>query len=335
MAEYYAQRASAGLIVTEATQISRQGQGYSFTPGIHTPAQIEGWRVVTQAVHRAGGRILLQLWHVGRMSHQSFHADGQPVAPSAIRADAQVWVADPETGGGRMLDCAAPRALDLDEIRAIVGDYRRAARNAMAAGFDGVEIHAANGYLIDQFLRGTSNHRSDRYGGTIGNRGRFLLEVADAVCDAIGSDRVGVRLSPGIMARGMDCPDILPTTLQVARALSVIGVAYLHLSEVDGDAAGHLSSAFRERLRSDFLGHLIVTGGYNAERATLALGAGQADLVGFGRPFIANPDLPRRLREGLPLAAHDPSTLFGGDARGYVDYPSLPLPPQRKKGARR
>lgn len=335
MAEYYAQRASAGLIVAEATQISRQGQGYSFTPGIHAPAQIEGWRMVTQAVHRAGGRILLQLWHVGRMSHASFHADGHPVAPSALRAPAQVWVADPESGEGRMLDCATPRALDLDEIRAIVDDYRRAALNAVAAGFDGVEIHAANGYLIDQFLRSTSNHRSDRYGGTIGNRGRFLLEVADAVCDAIGSDRVGVRLSPGIRARGMDCPDILPTTLQVARALSVIGVAYLHLSEADGEADGQLSPAFRDRLRGDFLGHIIATGRYTAERAAFALGAGHADLVGFGRPFIANPDLPRRLREGLPLAEPDPSTLFGGDARGYTDYPSLPLPPQRKKGNRR
>ena len=335
MAEYYAQRASAGLIVAEATQISRQGQGYSFTPGIHTPAQIEGWRLVTQAVHRAGGRIVLQLWHVGRMSHESFHADGKPVAPSALAPGAQVWVADPASGQGRMCDCPVPRALDRDEIRVIVEDYQRAALNAVAAGFDGVEIHAANGYLIDQFLRSSSNHRDDRYGGSIGNRLRFLIEVVDAVTDAIGGDRVGVRFSPGIAERGMDCPDILPTTLQAARALSVLGVAYLHLAEADGDADGNLSGAFRERLRGDFLGHIIVTGRYTAERAVLALGSGHADLVGFGRPFIANPDLPRRLRENLPLALHDPATLFGGDARGYTDYPSLPVPPRRRNGARR
>jgi N-ethylmaleimide reductase len=331
MAEYYAQRASAGLIVAEATQISRQGQGYSFTPGIHTPAQVEGWRTVTQAVHRARGRIVLQLWHVGRMSHGSFHADGQPVAPSAIAPGAQVWVAEPQTGQGRMLDCPVPRALDADEIRAIVEDYRRAALSAMAAGFDGVEIHAANGYLIDQFLRSSANHRSDRYGGSVGNRLRFLLEVVDAVTDAVGGDRVGVRVSPGITARGMACPDILPVTLQAARALSVLGVAYLHLAEVDGDAPGYLSNAFREQLRSNFSGTLVVTGQYSAERAVVALELGHADLVGFGRLFVANPDLPRRLREGLPMALSDPSTFFGGDARGYTDYPALPQLPRSKK----
>jgi N-ethylmaleimide reductase len=332
MAQYYAQRASAGLIVTEATQISRQGQGYSFTPGIHSPVQIEGWRAVTHAVHRAGGRIVVQLWHVGRMSHAHFHADGQPVAPSALAPGAQVWVADPGTGQGRMLDCPVPRALDIDEIRTIVEDYRRAAQSALAAGFDGVEIHAANGYLIDQFLRSSANHRSDRYGGSAGNRQRFLLEVVDAVTDAVGGERVGVRLSPGIAARGMQCPDILPTTLQAARAMSMLGVTYLHLAEEDGEASGRLSPYFLSRLRSDFSGALVLTGGYTPERAAAALRTGSADMVGFGRNFIANPDLPRRLREGLPLTQPDTTTFFGGDARGYTDYLPLPLAPQLQKG---
>lgn len=332
MAEYYAQRASAGLIVAEATQISRQGQGYSFTPGIHAAAQVDGWRMVTQAVHRAGGRILLQLWHVGRMSHGSFHADGQTVAPSPVAPGAQVWVADGPSGEGRMIDCPVPRALDVDEIRAIVDDYRRAALNARRAGFDGVEIHAANGYLIDQFLRSGSNRRSDRYGGTMVNRLRFLMEVADAVTDAIGGERVGVRFSPGLDARGMVCPDILPATLQAARALMVLSVAYIHLAEEDGGASGALGEPFVERIRSDFGGHIVRTGGYTAERARQVLGDGLADMIGFGRPFIANPDLPRRLREGLPLARPNPATFFGGDARGYTDYPAWPQAPRPPKG---
>jgi N-ethylmaleimide reductase len=231
-----------------------------------------------------------------------------------------------------MLDCPVPRALDIDEIRTIVEDYRRAAQSALAAGFDGVEIHAANGYLIDQFLRSSANHRSDRYGGSAGNRQRFLLEVVDAVTDAVGGERVGVRLSPGIAARGMQCPDILPTTLQAARAMSMLGVTYLHLAEEDGEASGRLSPYFLSRLRSDFSGALVLTGGYTPERAAGALRTGSADMVGFGRNFIANPDLPRRLREGLPLTQPDTTTFFGGDARGYTDYLPLPLAPQLQKG---
>ncbi|MBE9608786.1 alkene reductase [Chitinilyticum piscinae] len=321
MAHYYAQRASAGLIISEATQISRQGQGYSFTPGIYSESQIAGWRLVTEAVHSAGGRIALQLWHVGRMSHPLFHDGGLPVAPSAIAPQAHVWVAD-EHGTGRMLDCPVPRALETAEIADIVSDYRRAARNAIRAGFDMVEIHGANGYLIDQFLRSTSNHRNDNYGGTLTNRLRFLDEVATAIVEEIGGERVGVRLAPFITARGMACPEIIPAILAAARRLNELGIAYLHLSEADWDDAPVIPDDFRHALRQAFDGSLIVAGRYNAERARRLLADGLTDLVAFGRPFIANPDLPQRLAANVPLASHDPATLFGGNAAGYTDYPT-------------
>lgn len=320
MATYYAQRASAGLIISEATQISRQGQGYSFTPGIHTLAQIAGWRQVTDAVHQAGGRIVLQLWHVGRMSHASFHDGQPPVAPSALAPDAQVWVVG-DDGVGRMVDCPVPRALDLDDIAAIVNDFRQAALNAMAAGFDGVEIHAANGYLIDQFLRTTANHRTDAYGGSIANRCRLLNEVASAVAEAIGAQRVGVRLSPYITARNMHCPEIIPAICHAVGDLERLGIAYIHLSEADWDDAPQVPESFRHELRRLFSGALIVAGRYDQSRAQALLAAGLTDLVAFGRPFIANPDLPARLANGWPLADFDPASLFGGDARGYADYP--------------
>ncbi|WP_067065920.1 alkene reductase [Roseateles chitosanitabidus] len=321
MAAYYAQRAGAALIVSEATQISPQGQGYSFTPGIHTEEQVQGWRLVTRAVHRAGGRIVLQLWHVGRMSHPVFHGGGAPVAPSALAPDAQVWVVG-EDGVGRMVDCPVPRALTVDEIQGIVGDFRRAAAHAMRAGFDGVEIHGANGYLVDQFLRTTSNHRDDAYGGSRANRIRFLLEVADAVAAEIGPERVGVRLAPFITARNMDCPDVIPTILSAAGELSRRGIAFLHLAEADWDDAPQVPDDFRAALREAFAGRIMVAGGYDAARAQALLDRGLIDLVAFGRPFIANPDLPDRLKDGLPLSAFDPSALFGGTERGYSDYPA-------------
>jgi N-ethylmaleimide reductase len=321
MAEYYAQRASAGLMISEATQISRQGQGYSFTPGIHSDEQIAGWRLVTDAVHAAGGRIFLQLWHVGRMSHASFHDGRPPVAPSALAPDAQVWVVG-EDGIGRMVDCPEPRALAIDEISAIVGEFRRAAGNAMAAGFDGVEIHGANGYLIDQFLRSTSNRRADDYGGSIANRVRFADEVMTAVADEIGAQRVGIRLSPYITARGMACPEITSSILKVARQAEARRLAYIHLSEADWDDAPQIPSHFRHELRRQFGGLIIVAGRYNLTRAEEIVASGLADLVAFGRPFIANPDLPARLSKGWPLADFDPTKLFGGDARGYSDYPT-------------
>lgn len=321
MAQYYSQRAGAGLIISEATQISRQGQGYSFTPGIYSEHQVAGWRQVTKAVHAAGGRMFLQLWHVGRMSHPIFHGGGAPVAPSALAPDAQVWVVRDGTGG--MLDCPLPRALETGEIPALVDDFRRAAANARRAGFDGVEIHGANGYLIDQFLRTTSNRREDGYGGSIANRTRFLREVAAAVAAEVGADRTGVRLAPFITARNMNCPEIIPAILHAAAELDAIGCSYIHLSEADWDDAPQVPESFRHALRRAFRGCVIVAGRYDPPRAEAILASGLADLVAFGRPFIANPDLPARLRHGWPLASFD-GGLFGGAAQGYTSYPAYP-----------
>ena len=319
MADYYAQQAGAGRIVSEASQVSRQGQGYSFTPGIYSEAQVQGWRRVTEAVHAAGGRMVLQLWHVGRMSHASFHADGLPVAPSAIAPAARVWVAG-DDGVGSLLDCPVPRALEAAEIPGVVDDFRRAAANAMRAGFDGVEIHGANGYLIDQFLRTTSNHRTDAYGGPVDRRTRFAREVAAAVASEAGAERTGMRLAPFITQRGMDCPEIIPTILHLARELDALGLAYIHLAEADWNDAPAVPESFRQALRAAFSGRVIVAGQYTPERARQVLASGMADLVAFGRPFIANPDLPARYAAGLPLAAFEPALLFGGGARGYTDY---------------
>ncbi|TDX81819.1 N-ethylmaleimide reductase [Rathayibacter sp. PhB151] len=323
-AEYYAQRASAALIVSEATQISPSGQGYSFTPGLHSADQIAGWRLVTEAVHAAGGRIFAQLWHVGRMSHRSFHDGAAPVAPSALDSGARVWVS--VDGVGTMVPTSTPRALTTEEVRGVVEDYRRAAAAAVEAGFDGVELHGANGYLIDQFLRTTSNHRTDEYGGSLDGRLRFAVEVATAVAGEIGADRVGLRLSPQITARGMDCPGIEETVLELARRVDRIGLVYLHLAEADWDDAPEIPDAFRTRLRDAFSGRIVVAGGYTPERAERILAAGHADLVAFGRPFVANPDLPARIATGAPLAALDPDLLYGGDARGYTDFPSADRP---------
>jgi N-ethylmaleimide reductase len=325
MAKYYAQRASAALIVTEASQISPQGKGYSFTPGIHSPEQIAGWRLVTDAVHAEGGRIFNQLWHVGRMSHPDFHEGGLPVAPSAIPFDGQIWKVDPRTGVGEMVACPTPRALSVEEIRAIVDDFRRAARNAMEAGFDGVEIHGANGYLIDQFLRTTSNERNDEYGGSRANRLRFLREVIDAVSEEIGAHRTAIRLAPFLTARGMACPDILPTILEAVEFLQARGVAYVHLVEADWDDAPEFTETFRQDIRARFVRPIIVAGNYDRKKAEWVLSKGYADVIAFGRPFVANPDFPRRLAEGLPMASLDGSTLFGGSERGYIDYPAWPL----------
>jgi len=321
MAKYYAQRASAGLIITEATQISPQGQGYSFTPSIHTPEHIEGWKLVTNAVHAKGGHIFLQLWHVGRMSHESFHPDGKPVAPSALSPDAQVWVVNPETGVGEMVDCPVPRALNTAEIKEVIEDFRAAAANAKMAGFDGVEIHGANGYLIDEFLRRSSNQRTDEYGGSQENRIRFLVEVAEAVVGEIGADRTGIRLSPYITQRNMADDEIIEVILKASRELERIGLTYIHLSEADWDDAPQVPEQFRHDLRAAYTGRLIVAGKYDLARGNAIVGAGLADIVAFGRPFIANPDLVRRYREGLPLADFNGATLFGGDEAGFSDYP--------------
>ncbi|MGO3739813.1 MAG: alkene reductase [Marinomonas foliarum] len=319
---YYAQRASAALIITEATQISPQGKGYSYTPGIHSEEQVKGWRIVTKAVHSKGGKIFLQLWHVGRMSHPDFHQGDLPVAPSAVPFKGQIWKVDPATDKGVMVDCPTPRELNKEEIAAIIQDYRHAAQNAMDAGFDGVEIHGANGYLIDQFLRTTSNTRQDQYGGSREHRLRFLKEVVIAVADQIGPLHTAIRLAPFLTARGMDCSDILPTIADAAEFLDKIGIAYLHLVEADWDDAPTFTESFRQTIRSRFSGPIIVAGKYSLSRAEWVISNGYADLVAFGRDFVANPDLPKRLRQNLPLAPFDGSTLFGGSERGYSDYPT-------------
>jgi N-ethylmaleimide reductase len=322
-AQYYAQRASAALIVTEAAQISPQGKGYSFTPGIYSDAQEQGWQGITQAVHAEGGRIFLQLWHVGRLSHPDFHQGELPVAPSAEPFEGQIWKVDPITGLGGMFDSPTPRALSRSEIAQIVDDFRQAARRAIRAGFDGVEIHGANGYLVDQFLRTTSNTRTDEYGGSRSNRLRFLKEVVDAVSDEVGAERTAIRLAPFLTARGMACPDILPTILEAAEYLQGKGIGYLHLVEADWDDAPVFTEEFRQAIRERFTRPIIVAGNYDRARAEWVISKGYADLVAFGRPFVANPDLPLRLEKGLPLAVLDPATLFGGTDKGYSDYPAI------------
>lgn len=319
MAAYYAQRASAGLIITEATQISLQGKGYSFTPGIYTKAQLEGWQSVTEAVHAQGGKIFLQLWHVGRMSHPSLHPDEKIVAPSALASGAKVWVAD-ESGRGTMLECPLPEALSLEEIQSIIKDYRKAAQNALKVGFDGIEIHAGNGYLLDEFLRTSSNRRQDNYGGDMERRMRLILEVVDAVSEVFGQARVGIRLSPHNTSRGMDCPEMIELTYQLAQKLEERQVAYLHFAEADWDEAPEVPIAFRERIRQIFSGTIIVAGNYNRIKAEKVIENQWADLVAFGRLFVSNPDLPRRLAQNLPLADYASDYLFGGDEKGYTDY---------------
>ena len=321
MATYYAQRASAGLIITEATQISPQGKGYSFTPGIYSQEQVEGWQKVTAAVHHAGGKIFSQLWHVGRMSHPSFRQGELPVAPSAIAFDGQVWIYDEQEKRGKKVACPVPRALETQEIKNIVEDYRRAAANAIKAGFDGVEIHGANGYLIDQFLRTTSNQRTDDYGGSQQNRLRFLQEVVTAVAAEVGADRTGIRLAPFIIARGMACPEILDTILVAADSLTQQQLAYIHLAEADWDDAPTVTEDFRQALRKRFSGRIIVAGKFDKQRAEKILTEGYADMIAFGRFFVANPDLIARLQYNFPLTDFNGELLFGGDGRGYTDYP--------------
>lgn len=316
-AEYYAQRASAGLIITEATQVSPQGVGYPDTPGIHTEDQVEGWRRVTRAAHHRGGRIFLQLWHVGRISHPSLQSDGGlPVAPSAIKPRGEAY-----TYAG-LRPFVTPRALDTDEIPGVIDQFRNGARYAREAGFDGVEIHAANGYLIDQFLRDGTNRRTDRYGGPIENRGRFLLEVVEAVSAVWGPGGVGVRLSPTSQFNDMSDSDPVVTFTYTARWLNEYGLAYLHVVEpLSANVPEH--ERITPRLREVFRGPLMVNGGYDAASGHRAIASGRADLVSFGVPFLANPDLPRRFAIGARLNAPDSSTFYGGDERGYTDYPFL------------
>jgi N-ethylmaleimide reductase len=318
MAEHYRQRASAGLIIAEASQISQQGQGYSFTPGIYSPEQVAGWREVTGAVHAAGGRIALQLWHVGRVSHVSLQpGGGAPVAPSAIATTKQVAI---ETG---FVDCSAPRALEIEEIPGIVADYRKAARNAREAGFDGVEIHCANGYLIDEFLRDGSNRRTDAYGGSPQNRARFGLEVAEAVLQEWEPSRVGVRISPVSPVHDMSDGDPQTVFSYFVERLAALKLSFIHVIEGATQGPRDIAPFDYAALRRGFPGAYIANNAYTRELAEEALRAGRADLIAFGRPFIANPDLVERLRRKAPLAEVDRETIYAPGPKGYIDYPTL------------
>jgi len=314
-AEYYAERASAGLIITEASQVSPQGVGYPSTPGIHSPEQVKGWQRVTKAVHDRGGRIFVQLWHVGRISHPLLQEDGaQPVAPSAIKPRGEAF-----TNEG-LKPFVTPRALETAEIPGIIGQFRRAAENALMAGFDGVEIHAGNGYLLDQFLRDGSNFRTDNYGGSRRNRARLLNEIIEAVSEIWGGSRVGVRLSPVNSFNDMSDTDPEAIFTAVVTGLNLFDLAYLHVVETGITP----SPAFDwQRLRDAFDGTYIANGGYDGARAHASLATGAADLVSFGTPFIANPDLVDRLATGQALTEANPETFYGGDEAGYTDYPAL------------
>jgi N-ethylmaleimide reductase len=317
-AEYYGQRASAGLLISEATQISRQGQGYQDTPGIYSQAQIDGWRKVTTAVHVKGGRIFLQLWHVGRVSHVDLQENGAaPVAPSAIRAGTKTFV------NNGFVDVSEPRALELDELPGIVEDFRKAAANAIAAGFDGVEVHGANGYLLDQFAKDGANVRTDAYGGSVENRARLMLEVTAAVVQEIGAERTGIRISPVSPANGVSSSDAQAQFDYIVDQLNALGIVYIHV--VEGATAGPRDAAPFDfgSLRRRFKNTYIANNGYNLDLATSRLAEDKADLFAFGRPFIANPDLVERLETRAPLAAVDPATIYGGGAAGYTDYPTI------------
>lgn len=321
-AEYYRQRSTAGLIISEATQISPQGQGYPFTPGIYSPEQIAGWQQVTQAVHEQDGRIFLQLWHVGRVSHPCFQPNGAlPVAPSAIAPEGETATF---TGPQPYV---VPRSLETSEISGIIADYRQAAENALTAGFDGVEVHGANGYLLDQFLQDNSNHRTDDYGGSIPNRARLLLEVVKAVIRVWGSDRVGVRLSPSGTFGSMADSNPKELFSYVIQQLDPLNLAYVHLIEprvqanetVDNPDMGLSTTYFRTL----YPGKLISAGGHSQSTGEETLTAGYADLIAYGRWYISNPDLPQRFAQGKPLTPYDRSTFYGGGEAGYTDYPTL------------
>lgn len=329
-ATYYEQRATAGLLITEGTAITQQGQGYADVPGLYTPEALAGWKHVTEAVHRAGGKIVTQIWHVGRVSHTSLQPNGgQPVAPSAVTAKSKTYIVN-EDGTGSFAPTSEPRALEISEIAGIVEDYRKAARAAIDAGFDGIEIHAANGYLLDQFLRSGTNERTDAYGGSIENRARFLFEVVAAVTAEIGAGRTAIRISPVTPANDISDSNPQPLFEHVVAGLPD-GLSYIHV--IEGATGGDrdflqgetpfdyaaLKAAYRNKGGK---AAWMVNNGYDRELATKAVESGYADLVAFGKLFIANPDLVERLRDNAPLNAPDQATFYGGGARGYTDYPA-------------
>jgi N-ethylmaleimide reductase len=317
-ADYYGQRASAGLLVTEATQVSQQGQGYQDTPGIYSKDQVEGWRKVTQRVHERGGRIFVQLWHVGRISHNSLQpGGGKPVAPSAIRANTKTFV------GGQFADVSEPRALELAEIPGIIDDFKRGTANALAAGFDGVEIHGANGYLLDQFAKDGTNKRTDAYGGSIENRARLMLEVSKAISGEAGADRTGIRISPVTPSNDVSDSNPQPLFDHIVDGLEALKLAYIHVVEGATGGPRDIVPFDYASLRKRFRRAYIANNGYDVELATKQLAANAADLIAFGKPFISNPDLVERLKKGEPLNAWDKNTFYGGGAKGYTDYPTL------------
>ena len=316
MVEYYTRYASAGLIVTEGAQVSEQGIGYPATPGIHSDTQVAHWQAVTDAVHAKGGHIFVQLWHCGRISHPNFHGGAQPVAPSAIQPAGQAFTYE------GLKDFVTPRALELAEISGIIEQYRYAAACAIQADFDGVEIHSANGYLLDQFLRDGSNTRTDTYGGTIENRARLLLEVTEAVCNEIGADKVGIRISPINAFNDMHESDPQALFNHVAGTLSVLKPAYLHVVEISMSGEPDCRVDMQQ-IRQRFQGIYIANGGYNKARGNETISTQAADMVAYGVLYLANPDLLERFRQDTPLNEADQSTFYGGDAHGYTDYPLL------------
>jgi N-ethylmaleimide reductase len=318
-ADYYGQRASAGLLITEASQVSQQGQGYQDTPGIYSKEQVEGWRKVTDRVHERGGRIFIQIWHVGRISHTSLQAGGgKPVAPSAIRAKGKTFV------NGTFADVSEPRALELSEIPGIIDDFKRGAVNALAAGFDGVEIHGANGYLLDQFAKDRTNKRTDAYGGGIENRAKLMLEVSKAVAAEAGAERTGIRISPVTPANDVSDSNPQPLFDYIVDGLEALKLTYIHVIEGATGGPRDIAPFDYASLRKRFKRAYMANNGYDFELAEKQLAANAADLIAFGKPFISNPDLVERLKTGAPLNEWDKATFYGGGARGYTDYPTLP-----------
>ncbi|MBA7934215.1 alkene reductase [Klebsiella sp. RHBSTW-00215] len=324
MGEYYRQRASSGLIISEATQISAQAKGYAGAPGLHSPEQIAAWTKITAGVHAENGHIAVQLWHTGRISHNSIQPGGQaPVAPSAISAGTRTSLRD-EHGHAIRVDTSMPRALEIDEIPGIVDDFRQAVGNARDAGFDLVELHSAHGYLLHQFLSPTSNHRTDQYGGSVENRARLVLEVVDAVSKEWSADRIGIRVSPiGSFQNVDNGPDEEADALYLIEELAKRGIAYLHMSEPDWAGGQPYSDEFRQKVRDRFPGAIIGAGAYTVEKANDLIGKGLIDAVAFGRDYIANPDLVTRLQKKVALNEQRPESFYGGGAEGYTDYPTL------------
>lgn len=330
MATYYGQRTGAGFMVTEGTQIEPRGQGYAWTPGIYSKDQIAGWKKVTEAVHKEGGVIFAQLWHVGRVSHNTLQPNGgAPVAPSAIQAKAVKVFIETGPGQGALADPSVPRELTTAEVKELVKLYAQAARNALEAGFDGVEIHCANGYLVNQFISAHTNTRTDEYGGSLINRLRFLREIVENVAAVVGKDRLGVRFAPLFESTteervylGLVEEDPHATYVAAVQILEDAGIAYLSLAEADWDNAPELPETFRKAVRKTFSGRILYAGKYTVEIGVRMVELGYADLIAFGRPFIANPDLPQRIANNWPLTQVDPTTMYGGTDKGYIDYPT-------------